>query len=88
MVDAGTFTSRNYPGLHPVDLTCSYTITVSTDSQIKLWFEDFDIQDETNCGYDHVSVSILYYLCVQNYTYPGKYICLKEYVPRYVLCYV
>ena len=60
-----------------MDLTCSYTITVSTDSQIKLWFEDFDIQDETNCGYDYVSVSILYYLCMHNFT--DTMICINMY---------
>ncbi|TPP62245.1 hypothetical protein FGIG_07961 [Fasciola gigantica] len=43
----GNFTSPNYPGLYPADLTCHYMFIGDVDEVIELNFQKFDVDSNT-----------------------------------------
>ncbi|XP_053575647.1 ovochymase-1 [Bombina bombina] len=52
----GKIYTINYPGLYPSYTTCHWIIEAPKDHIIKLWFEDFALEFQKNCEYDHVSI--------------------------------
>ena len=52
----GLITSPNYPSFHPLDIDCSYRITVATGNKIQLYFRDFNIEAHSNCIYDFLEI--------------------------------
>jgi len=54
----GNIKSPNFPGLYPNDVNdWVEDLQVSRGYKVKLTFEAFDIEYESNCGYDYVLVS-------------------------------
>ncbi|ELT95307.1 hypothetical protein CAPTEDRAFT_201465, partial [Capitella teleta] len=52
---SGIFQSPNYPDKYDNDLDCYWIITVAS-GQIELHFDEFDVEPETSCSYDSLTV--------------------------------
>ena len=50
----GNITSPGYPDNYANNLDCTFRITL--DSQIRLTFNDVDIEDHSSCYYDYLKV--------------------------------
>jgi len=53
--DSGSIQSPNYPNNYPDNEEESWTLHV-TGGRVRLTFTDFDVEYETNCGYDSVEI--------------------------------
>ena len=53
--DGGEITSPNYPAEYPNHLGCSWVIKVSSESRIKIYFEDFQLEEAAAC-FDQLAV--------------------------------
>ncbi|KAM8971861.1 ovochymase-1 [Pelodytes ibericus] len=54
--EEGAISSANYPALYPRLTTCHWIIEAPEGKIIKLTFEDFAVEIQKDCAYDHVSV--------------------------------
>ena len=54
--DSGTIKSPNYPKAYSASADKTYSLSVADGSKIELTFTDFQVEAETNCGYDYVEV--------------------------------
>ncbi|KAH8869939.1 Suppressor of lurcher protein [Schistosoma japonicum] len=76
----GYFTSPNYPGLYPIDITCEYQLIGSRDEMIALEFYEFDVESNsvrcsTDGDSDYVEIRSCFTLSVLDLT--RKYYCRK-----------
>ncbi|OPL20702.1 hypothetical protein AM593_09341, partial [Mytilus galloprovincialis] len=53
---SGNLSSPNYPGQYKRNMDCVYVITSPTKQPITLVFEDFQVEYDTDCKDDYVSV--------------------------------
>ncbi|KAK7065275.1 hypothetical protein SK128_012047 [Halocaridina rubra] len=53
---SGVLTSPDYPDNYPNSRTCEWTITVPRAHQIKLYFEEVNIEPSHNCMYDALEI--------------------------------
>lgn len=53
---SGSLTSPGYPQDYANDLDCTWVLGSPTETIIKLIFESFDVEAESDCGYDVVEV--------------------------------
>ncbi|XP_043205584.1 cubilin-like [Amphibalanus amphitrite] len=53
---SGSIHSPNYPQVYDDHADCVWRIRVKPHHNIKLTFEDFDVEPHNNCSYDHVEV--------------------------------
>ena len=72
----GSFTSPNYPGDYPTDVTCVWIIEAKTSEVIVLSFESLDIEYSKKCKYD--SLEILDGSSVRIQSLLGCFILLKN----------
>ncbi|XP_047482510.1 LOW QUALITY PROTEIN: cubilin-like [Penaeus chinensis] len=52
----GTLTSPNYPLNYPNARSCEWTITVPRNYQIRLIFNEVDIEPSSSCSYDYLEI--------------------------------
>lgn len=55
----GQIASPLYPRTYPNNANYRWTITVAANSLIEIRFLEMDIEDATDCYYDHLKVSPL-----------------------------
>ena len=53
---SGTFTSPNYPSNYGNHENCLWRITVPAGFAVSLTFNDFELENSSNCRYDYVKV--------------------------------
>ncbi|XP_069122184.1 cubilin-like [Argopecten irradians] len=53
---AGTLTSANYPNNYPHNTECVWLITVEPSSNIRLTFNEFELEGSGNCPFDYVKI--------------------------------
>ena len=56
LLTEGVVTSPNYPDNYPNNLERTYTIQVGEGLIISLQFTAFDIQSDSTCDYDHLTI--------------------------------
>ena len=53
---SGVITSPSYPNDYPNNADCIYTISLPSGTVISLTTEMFDIEDDSECGYDSLEI--------------------------------
>ena len=53
---SGSLVSPNYPGPHPQDMDCVWTIKVPEGHQIRLNVIDFQLEKSENCSIDYLEI--------------------------------
>ena len=59
--NTGQLASPLYPRQYPHNSENQWTIIVDIGKKVKIEFDDLDIETGTNCAYDYLQVSFLYY---------------------------
>ena len=54
----GRLASPNYPNDYDNSLQCDYVIEVDDGRRVELIFEDFGLEDETNCRWDSLTINL------------------------------
>ncbi|XP_056646391.1 cubilin [Diorhabda sublineata] len=54
--DSGIITSPNYPKPYPVSVVCEWRIEVRFGQSIEIEFTDVDVEKDTSCDFDSISV--------------------------------
>ncbi|XP_073400351.1 ovochymase-1 isoform X3 [Dendrobates tinctorius] len=54
--EEGKIFTLNYPGLYPSNTSCRWVIEAPEGSMIQIVFEDFSLEYQKRCEYDHVSI--------------------------------
>ena len=49
-------TSPGYPSSYPSNSNCKWEVTVDAKKVILIEFEDFEIEEDSDCGFDKLSV--------------------------------
>ncbi|XP_045623432.1 cubilin [Procambarus clarkii] len=76
--NAGMITSPNYPFNYPNSRNCEWTITAAIRTQIRLTFEEVEIEGAENCRYDALEIRngrystspLIRKICSRNQTVP------------------
>ncbi|XP_022089190.1 cubilin-like [Acanthaster planci] len=53
----GKLTSPNYPRDYPLNVDCRMRIELDNEKLCQITFTDFELEDETNCGYDYLQLT-------------------------------
>lgn len=53
---SGQIASPLYPRTYPINADYRWTITVSSDSYVQIYFVDMDIEDHSDCHFDQLKV--------------------------------
>ena len=56
---SGSIHSPNYPQVYDDHADCVWRISVNRNHNIKLTFQDFDVEPHNNCSHDYVGVGDL-----------------------------
>ena len=54
----GVITSLNYPNNYPHNTDCGWLITVEQGRTVTLTFDDLDVEEDEDCTFDYVAVSV------------------------------
>jgi len=52
-----TLTSPGYPNSYPDDLDCVYHVSITNGMALSIYFNDFDVEDESSCSYDYLKIA-------------------------------
>ena len=75
---SGVLMSPHFPHAYPAHTDCVWHITVADRHQVVLTFDQFDLENATNCRFDYVAVSTICVISVVVVTFisaptrPGK----------------
>ena len=75
---SGVLMSPYFPHAYPAHTDCVWHITVADRHQVVLTFDQFDLENATNCRFDYVAVSTICVISVVVVTFisaptrPGK----------------
>ena len=53
---SGVVTSPDYPMMYPSNQDCVWVISMTSDTQVRLKFDYFDLEDDLNCVYDYLLI--------------------------------
>ena len=51
-----TIISPNYPNDYDINKDCQLVIKFATNAIVSLTFEDFNVEDDSTCGYDYLAL--------------------------------
>ena len=60
--EQNVLTSPNYPCNYPNSVYCHWTLIASEGHTVTLSFDNFDIEESSDCGYDSVQVHEIFEL--------------------------
>ncbi|KER31548.1 hypothetical protein T265_12949, partial [Opisthorchis viverrini] len=81
MATKGNFSSPNYPGLYPIDITCEYRFSGNNVRKIEIEFLEFDVESasktcsDARMG-DYVELRSCYPM--ELLTYPKRRLCHQQ----------
>ena len=53
---SGVITSPEYPMMYPSNQRCIWLLSMASDSQVRLTFDYFDLEDNIHCAYDYLLI--------------------------------